>query len=66
MPRPTARSVSGLVPKDVLTEIEGVRVVVDRVQTVLRGPVPDQTALHAPSTDCTGNGDLISSRTGTR
>ena len=38
--------VSGLVPKDVLTEIEGVRVVVDRVQTVLRGPVPDQAPLH--------------------
>jgi hypothetical protein len=38
--------VSGLVPQDVLTEIEGVRVVVEPVHTVLRGPIPDQAALH--------------------
>jgi hypothetical protein len=38
--------VSGLVPDSVLTEIEGVQVVVEPVQTVLRGPVVDQAALH--------------------
>ena len=38
--------VSGLVPQDLLAEIEGVHVVVEPVQTVLRGPVVDQAALH--------------------
>jgi hypothetical protein len=38
--------VSGLVPESLLAEIEGVRVVVEPVQTVLRGPVLDQAALH--------------------
>ena len=38
--------VSGLVPPDLLAEIEGVHVVVEPVQTVLRGPVEDQAALH--------------------
>jgi hypothetical protein len=38
--------VSGLVPEDLLAEIEGVHVVVEPVQTVLRGPVTDQAALH--------------------
>lgn len=38
--------VSGLVPPEVLVVIEGVQVVVEPVQTVLRAPVPDQAALH--------------------
>ena len=38
--------VSGLVPESVLAEIEGVQVVVEPVQTVMRGPVLDQAALH--------------------
>jgi len=38
--------VSGLVPESLLAEIEGVHVVVEPVQTVLRGPVMDQAALH--------------------
>ena len=38
--------VSVLVPQDVLVEIEGMRVVVEPVHTVLRGVVPDQAALH--------------------
>ena len=38
--------VSGLVPEHVLAEIEGVHVVVEPVQTVMRGPVLDQAALH--------------------
>jgi hypothetical protein len=38
--------VSGLVPASVLAEIEGVHVVVEPVQTVMRGPVLDQAALH--------------------
>lgn len=38
--------VSGLVPQTLLAEIEGVHVVVEPVQTVLRGPVMDQAALH--------------------
>ena len=38
--------VSGLVPPSLLAEIEGVHVVVEPVQTVLRGPVTDQAALH--------------------
>lgn len=38
--------VSGVVPDAVLAEIEGVRVVLEPVQTVIRGPVLDQAALH--------------------
>ena len=38
--------VSGLVPESLLAEIEGVQVVVEPVQTVMRGPVLDQAALH--------------------
>ena len=38
--------VSGIVPDSLLEEIEGVRVVVEPVQTVLRGPALDQAALH--------------------
>ena len=38
--------ISGLVPDSVLAEMEGVRAVVDPVQTTLRGPVPDQAALY--------------------
>ena len=38
--------VSGAVPESVLVEIEGAHVVVEPVQTVLRGPVADQAALH--------------------
>jgi len=38
--------VSGLVPPDVLLEIEGAQVVVEPVHTVLRGPVLDQSVLH--------------------
>ncbi len=38
--------VSGTVPDAVLLEIEGVRAQVEPVQTVLRGPVLDQAALH--------------------
>jgi hypothetical protein len=38
--------VSGLVPQSLIEEIEGVHVVVEPVQTVLRGPVMDQAALH--------------------
>ena len=38
--------VSGLVPESLLAEIEGVHVMVEPVQTVLRGPVVDQAALH--------------------
>ncbi|MEP6559694.1 MAG: hypothetical protein ABJD68_01280 [Nakamurella sp.] len=38
--------VSGLVPESLLAEIEGVHVVVEPVQTVMRGPVVDQAALH--------------------
>ena len=38
--------VSGVVPDSLLKEIEGVRVVVEPVQTVLRGPALDQAALH--------------------
>ena len=33
-------------PPSLLAEIEGVHVVVEPVQTVLRGPVMDQAALH--------------------
>ena len=38
--------VAGLVPESCLIELEGVRAVVEPVQTILRGPVPDQAALH--------------------
>jgi hypothetical protein len=38
--------VSGLVPESVLIEIEGAQVVVEPVQTIIRGPVLDQAALH--------------------
>jgi hypothetical protein len=38
--------VSGLVPDSLLVELEGVHAVVEPVQTILRGPVPDQSALH--------------------
>lgn len=38
--------VSGVVPESLLAEIEGVQVVVEPVQTVMRGPVLDQAALH--------------------
>ncbi|MGS0688945.1 hypothetical protein ACVBEQ_27985 [Nakamurella sp. GG22] len=38
--------VSGPVPESVLVETEGLKVVNEPVQTILRGPVPDQAALH--------------------
>ena len=38
--------VSGVIPESVLAEIEGVQVALEPVQTVIRGPVPDQAALH--------------------
>jgi hypothetical protein len=38
--------VAGVVPDAVLAEIEGVRVALEPVQTVIRGPVLDQAALH--------------------
>ena len=38
--------VSGPVPESLLVETEGMKVVTEPVQTVLRGPVPDQAALH--------------------
>ena len=38
--------VSGAIPEAVLREIEGVHIYVEPVQTVLRGPVVDQAALH--------------------
>jgi hypothetical protein len=38
--------VAGLVPESVLIEIEGAQVVVEPVQTIIRGPVLDQAALH--------------------
>ncbi len=37
--------VSGTVPPEVLEELEGIRVVSRSVETVLHGPVKDQTAL---------------------
>ena len=37
--------VAGVVPQSVLIEIEGMHVVPCPVQTVIRGPVPDQAAL---------------------
>jgi hypothetical protein len=38
--------VSGPVPESLLVETEGLKIVSEPVQTVLRGPVPDQAALH--------------------
>jgi hypothetical protein len=38
--------VSGLVPDDVIEEIDDVRVAVQPVGTILRGTVVDQAALH--------------------
>ncbi len=38
---------AGLVPPSVLVEIEGVQAVVQPVQTILRGPLVDQSALHS-------------------
>ena len=38
--------VEGQVPAEVLEELEGVRVAVRPVGTILRGAVPDQAALH--------------------
>jgi hypothetical protein len=38
--------VSGPVPATLLQEFEGVHVVVHPAVTVLRGPIPDQAALH--------------------
>ena len=38
--------VAGLIPKDVLEEIEDARVTIEPVVTTLRGPVADQAALH--------------------
>jgi hypothetical protein len=38
--------VEGVVPDDVLEEIEGVRVATQPVVTILRGTVVDQAALH--------------------
>ena len=38
--------VSGVIPESVLAEIEGAHLVLEPVQTVIRGPVPDQAALH--------------------
>ena len=38
--------VGGAVPAAVLEEFEGVHVVVHPTVTVLRGPIPDQAALH--------------------
>lgn len=38
--------VSGVIPESVLAEIEGVQVMLEPVQTVIRGPVLDQAALH--------------------
>ena len=37
--------VSGALPQDVLTELGGVRVVTQSLETVLQGPVRDQAAL---------------------
>jgi len=38
--------VAGLVPDDVLEEIENVRATIQPVGTILRGTVQDQAALH--------------------
>lgn len=55
--------VSGLVPESLLAEIEGVHAVVEPVQTVLRGPVVDQAALHGIINRLQGLGlDLIEVR----
>jgi len=37
--------VAGVVPAELLEELEGVRVVTDSVETVLRGSLADQSAL---------------------
>lgn len=37
--------VAGPVPADVVEELEHVRVITESVETVLRGPLPDQAAL---------------------
>jgi len=37
--------VAGTVPADVLAELDDVRIITQSVETVLRGPVPDQAAL---------------------
>ena len=55
--------VNGLIPEAVLTEFEGVHVSVEPVQTVLRGPLPDQAALHGMISRLQGLGvDLIEVR----
>ena len=36
---------AGTVPADVLAELDDVRIITQSVETVLRGPVPDQAAL---------------------
>ena len=36
--------VAGTVPADVLAELDDVRIITQSVETVLRGPVPDQAA----------------------
>jgi hypothetical protein len=38
--------VDGLIPQEVLDEIEGARVTAHPVETILRGAVADQAALH--------------------
>ncbi len=38
--------IAGPVPDALLEELEGVRVTVEPVTTMLRGPVADQSALH--------------------
>lgn len=38
--------VSGVVPPDVLDELQGLNATIQPVGTVLHGPVPDQAALH--------------------
>lgn len=38
--------VTGHIPADVLAEIDGARVTVQPVETILRGSVADQAALH--------------------
>ena len=38
--------VEGVVPSDVLAEIDGVRVAIQPLGTILRGTVVDQAALH--------------------
>ena len=38
--------VTGIVPPAVLIEFEGAKAIVEPVQTIIRGPVLDQAALH--------------------